>query len=47
VAFPRLNALSYWLYLFGGLIATAGFLTPKGAASFGWFGYTPLSDVDV
>jgi cytochrome c oxidase subunit I len=45
VAFPRLNALSYWLYLFGGLIATSGFLTPKGAASFGWFGYTPLSDV--
>src|SRR6186997_1598767 len=45
VAFPRLNALAYWLYLFGGLIVTAGFLTPKGAASFGWFGYTPLSDV--
>jgi cytochrome c oxidase subunit 1 len=45
VAFPRLNALSYWLYLFGGLIATSGFLTPKGAASFGWFAYTPLSDV--
>jgi len=45
VAFPRLNALAYWLYLFGGLIVTAGFLTPKGAASFGWTAYAPLSDV--
>ncbi|MCG2798306.1 MAG: cytochrome c oxidase subunit I [Cellulomonas sp.] len=44
VAFPRLNALSYWLYLFGGLIAAAGYLTPQGAASFGWFAYAPLSN---
>jgi cytochrome c oxidase subunit I len=44
VAFPRLNMFSYWLYLFGGLIVGAGFLTPGGAASFGWFAYTPLSD---
>ncbi len=44
VAFPRLNMLSYWLYLFGGIIAGSGFLTPSGAASFGWFAYTPLSD---
>ncbi len=44
VAFPRLNIFSYWLYLFGGLIAGAGFLTPGGAAAFGWFAYTPLSD---
>ena len=44
VAFPRLNMLSYWLYLFGGLITVSGFLTPGGAASFGWFAYTPLSD---
>ncbi|UVS80338.1 cytochrome c oxidase subunit I [Actinokineospora sp. UTMC 2448] len=43
VAFPRLNALSYWLYLFGGVIAMFGFLTPGGAADFGWFAYTPLS----
>jgi cytochrome c oxidase subunit 1 len=43
VAFPRLNMLAYWMYLFGGLIATAGFLTPGGAASFGWFAYAPLS----
>ncbi len=44
VAFPRLNQLSYWLFLFGGLIAIAGFLTPQGAASFGWFFYPPLSN---
>ena len=43
VAFPRLNAFAYWLYLFGGLIAVSGFFTPQGAASFGWFAYTPLS----
>ncbi|MEV0629447.1 aa3-type cytochrome oxidase subunit I [Nonomuraea wenchangensis] len=45
VAFPRLNAVSYWLFLFGGLIALSGFVTPGGAAAFGWFAYTPLSDV--
>jgi cytochrome c oxidase subunit 1 len=43
VAFPRLNALAYWLYLFGGSLVLAGFLTPQGAADFGWTGYTPLS----
>ncbi|HEY5134686.1 MAG TPA: cytochrome c oxidase subunit I [Candidatus Nanopelagicales bacterium] len=44
VAFPRLNAFSYWLYLFGALTAMAGFLTPGGAADAGWTMYTPLSD---
>ncbi|NLT29386.1 MAG: cytochrome ubiquinol oxidase subunit I, partial [Propionibacterium sp.] len=44
VAFPRLNAFSFWLYLFGSLIACAGFLTPQGAASFGWFAYAPISN---
>jgi cytochrome c oxidase subunit 1 len=44
VAFPRLNAFAYWAYLFGGLITLAGFVTPGGAADFGWFAYTPLSD---
>ena len=43
VAFPRLNAFAYWLYLFGGIIAVSGFFTPQGAAGFGWFAYTPLS----
>ena len=45
MAFPRLNALSYWLYLFGGLTMLAGFLTADGAADFGWTGYTPLSSI--
>ncbi|MEH3157204.1 MAG: cbb3-type cytochrome c oxidase subunit I [Gordonia paraffinivorans] len=44
VAFPRLNAFSYWLFLFGGLIVVAGFITPGGAADFGWTAYTPLTD---
>ena len=43
VAFPRLNMLAYWFYFFGGLIASAGFFTPQGAAGFGWFAYAPLS----
>ena len=45
MSFPRLNAFSYWLYLFGGLTVLAGFLAPEGAASFGWYAYAPLNDV--
>ena len=44
VAFPRLNALSFWLFLFGSLIAVSGYLTPQGAAGFGWTAYQPLSN---
>jgi cytochrome c oxidase subunit 1 len=44
VAFPRLNMFAYWLYLLGGLVAACGFLTPTGAAAFGWFMYSPLSN---
>jgi cytochrome c oxidase subunit 1 len=44
VAFPRLNMFSYWLYLFGSIIAGAAFFTPQGAADFGWTAYEPLSD---
>ncbi|WP_420112554.1 cytochrome c oxidase subunit I [Pseudactinotalea sp.] len=43
VAFPRMNMFAYWLFAFGGIIACAGFLTPKGAASFGWTAYMPLA----
>jgi cytochrome c oxidase subunit 1 len=43
VAFPRLNALSFWLFFFGALITISGFLTDLGPASFGWTSYTPLS----
>jgi len=44
VAFPRMNMFAYWIFLLGGIMAVAGFLTPKGAASFGWFAYAPLAD---
>ena len=45
MAFPRLNALSYWFYLFGGITMISGFLTADGAADFGWTGYAPLSSI--
>lgn len=44
VAFPRLNALSFWIFLFGGLLLNFGFLVnqaPRG----GWFGYANLSSL--
>ncbi|MGH3501327.1 MAG: aa3-type cytochrome oxidase subunit I [Nocardioidaceae bacterium] len=44
VAFPRLNIFSFWLFLFGGIIVLSGFLVPGGAADFGWFAYSPLSN---
>jgi cytochrome c oxidase subunit 1 len=45
VAFPRLNAYSYWAFLFGGLfIYSSWFL--GGAPNGGWFGYPPNSTVD-
>ena len=44
MAFPRLNALSYWLYLSGSITMMLGFLTAGGAAAFGWVGYAPLSE---
>src|SRR6201746_650248 len=43
VAFPRLNAFSFWLFLFVSSLAVSGFLPPGGAADFGWYAYTPLS----
>ena len=44
VAFPRLNVFAFWFFVVGGIIVCAGFLTPGGAADFGWFAYTPLSN---
>jgi cytochrome c oxidase subunit I len=43
VAFPRLNALSYWLFAFGGVVLMLSFFAEGGAAKFGWTGYAPLS----
>lgn len=42
VAFPRLNALSYWIFLFGGLFLNSSFLF-GAAPNGGWFGYAPLT----
>ncbi len=43
VAFPRLNALSFWLSLLGGLLLYFSFVA-GGAPDAGWFAYAPLSD---
>src|SRR5712692_10005506 len=43
VAFPRLNALSYWLFLFGGFTLYASFFATGGPAKTGWTIYAPLS----
>jgi cytochrome c oxidase subunit 1 len=45
VAFPRLNAFSFWLFFFGGSLLAFSFLVPGGPADFGWYAYAPLSDV--
>jgi cytochrome c oxidase subunit 1 len=42
VAFPRLNALSYWVFLFGGLFIYSGVLLGN-IADNGWFNYAPNS----
>ncbi|MCW2879759.1 MAG: cytochrome c oxidase subunit [Sphaerisporangium sp.] len=44
VAFPRLNMLSYWLFLFGGLTLVSGYLVADGPADFGWTAYATLSE---
>jgi cytochrome c oxidase subunit 1 len=42
MAYPRLNALSIWLFIFGGLMLYVSFIT-GGAPGAGWFAYAPLS----
>jgi heme/copper-type cytochrome/quinol oxidase subunit 1 len=42
VAFPRLNALGYWVYLIGGLFLWGSFALGMGPDT-GWFSYVPLS----
>ena len=44
MAFPRLNALSYWLFLFGGITMFLSFFASGGASKSGWYGYPPLSE---
>jgi cytochrome c oxidase subunit 1 len=43
MAFPRLNALSYWLFLLGGIVLMLSFFAKGGAAKSGWTSYVPLS----
>jgi len=42
IAFPRLNAFSYWIYLAGGLLLWIAFALDMGP-DVGWFAYVPLS----
>jgi cytochrome c oxidase subunit 1 len=43
MAFPRLNAASYWLFVIGGFVLLSSFFAEGGAARAGWTSYTPLS----
>ena len=44
MAFPRLNALSYWLFLLGGVILYTSWFAAGGAPKAGWTGYVTLSE---
>jgi cytochrome c oxidase subunit 1 len=43
VAFPRLNAFSYWSFLFGSLLLNLSFFVGEGPPDAGWFGYANLT----
>jgi len=45
MAFPKLNAASYWMYFVGSIIMVTGFFVPGGAANSGWTSYPPLSNI--
>ena len=44
MAFPRVNALSYWFYLLGGIVLYTSWFSGGGAARAGWYSYPPLSE---
>src|SRR5436305_5057389 len=44
MAFPRLNALGFWVTLFGGLLVYFSFFVPGGPPAIGWFAYAPLTE---
>src|SRR5438876_918240 len=46
MAFPRLNALSYWVYLASGMLALSSFFAGGGTADWGWTTYAPLNTVE-
>jgi len=44
MAFPKLNLLSYWFFLLGGIVLYSSFLANGGASGAGWTAYPPLSE---
>jgi cytochrome c oxidase subunit I len=44
MAFPRLNALSYWLFLLGGIVLWGSWFATGGSAKAGWWSYPTLSE---
>ena len=47
MAFPKINAASYWCLFVGSVIMVASFFLPEGAAQAGWTSYPPLADITV
>ena len=43
MAFPKLNALSFWIFFLASVVLFTSFFVPGGAAAAGWTGYPPLS----
>ncbi|NRA39149.1 MAG: cbb3-type cytochrome c oxidase subunit I [Planctomycetes bacterium] len=43
MAFPRLNMLSYWVFLISAIVLVVSFFVPGGAAGAGWTSYPPLA----
>jgi cytochrome c oxidase subunit 1 len=43
MAFPKLNALSFWIFFLASVVLLSSFFVPHGAAAAGWTGYPPLS----
>jgi cytochrome c oxidase subunit 1 len=44
IAFPRMNAFAFWIFVFGGIMLYAAFLAGQGPDS-GWFAYAPLTEL--
>jgi cytochrome c oxidase subunit I len=44
MAFPRLNAFSYWMFLLGGIVLYGAWFASGGAPRAGWWSYPPLSE---
>jgi cytochrome c oxidase subunit 1 len=44
MAFPRLNAFSYWMFLLGGIVLYSSWFAAGGTARAGWWSYPPLSE---